>query len=124
MGGPEIPIVPAPMEPAAMAAAVAPTFMTAQEPNAILTTELLGRPVLNVQDEVLGTVNNIVFGREDGDVVALVVGVGGFLGIGAKDVAIAFDAIRTTVVDGELRLVFDGTRETLDAAPAFQRLPD
>ncbi|MGE0456746.1 MAG: PRC-barrel domain-containing protein [Bauldia sp.] len=125
IGGPEIPVVPAPMEPAAaMAAAVTPTFMAAQDPTAILTAELLGRPVFNLQDEALGTVNDVIFNREPTGIVGLVVGVGGFLGIGAKDVAIAFDAVRTTVVDGELRLIFDGTRDTLNAAPAYQRLPD
>lgn len=124
IGGPEVPVAPGPVEPAPAAAApVTPTFMAAQDPTAILTAELIGRPVFNLQDESLGTVNNILFSSE-GEIVALVVGVGGFLGMGAKDVAIAFEAVRTTVVDGELRLVFDATRDTLGAAPAFQRLPD
>jgi hypothetical protein len=50
---------------------------------------------------------------------AAVIGVGGFLGIGEKDVAVTFASIRATRQDNDLRLVTDATRDTLREAPVY-----
>lgn len=96
-------------------------FVMLQDPTEVLSTELLGRPVYNLADESLGGVTNLLFTR-DGQLTAIVVGVGGFLGIGVKDVAIDIDRVTMGMRDGELRLFFDATREMLDAAPTFRVL--
>ena len=55
----------------------------------------------------------------------MVVGVGGFLGIGEKDVAVAFAAIEPrTDEDGDVTLYFNATLEQLEAAPEFLTLAD
>jgi hypothetical protein len=52
-----------------------------------------------------------------------VIGVGGFLGIGAKNVAVAFDQIeQSTDEDGNLKLILNASKEDLDAAPAYMTL--
>ena len=50
-----------------------------------------------------------------------IVGVGGFLGIGEKDVAVPFDELQVVEQDGDIRLVYASTREQLEAAPALDR---
>jgi len=48
--------------------------------------------VENSAGENLGEINNVVL-NEKGDVVAVTIGVGGFLGIGEKDVGVPFSAL-------------------------------
>ncbi|MCP1166952.1 PRC-barrel domain-containing protein [Limimaricola litoreus] len=69
----------------------------------------------------IGEINDLVI-SEDGAVGAVIVGVGGFLGIGEKDVAITMDQIRTyDDENGERFLVINATQEALEAAPGFER---
>jgi putative membrane protein len=60
--------------------------------NHMLSSALRGTTVYGANQENIGDINDVVLSR-DGQVVAVVVGVGGFLGLGEKDVAIPFDAI-------------------------------
>ena len=57
----------------------------------------------------------------DGGAEALVIGVGGFLGIGEKDVAINFDRVSWSDRDGQRIIVVSATKEELQAAPQFER---
>jgi PRC-barrel domain len=50
----------------------------------------------------------------------LIVGVGGFLGAGEKDVAVPFSAIKHTMKDNKVYLTMDATKDTLKAAPGFK----
>ena len=56
----------------------------------------------------------------NGQVSALIVGVGGFLGAGEKDVAVKFDAIRPTTKDNKTYLTLDTSKEALNTAPSFK----
>jgi len=56
----------------------------------------------------------------DGKVNALIVGVGGFLGIGEKDVAVPFSAVKHTTKDGKVYLTLDTTKDALKAAPGLR----
>ena len=58
--------------------------------------EVQGTDVLGPDNEKIGNVSDILFER-NGSVMAYIIGVGGFLGIGAKDVALApssFEVVR------------------------------
>jgi sporulation protein YlmC with PRC-barrel domain len=100
-----------------------PKFIGQQEINELLASSLIGTTVYSPTDETLGDINDLVFNEEDGRIQAVIVGVGGFLGIGQKNVAVSFDAImETTDADGNVRLVLDATAEELDAAPVFMTL--
>ena len=58
---------------------------------------------------------------KDGNVEAIVVGVGGFLGIGEKDVAVEFAELDWAERDGDRWLVAPMTKEQLESQPAFDR---
>ena len=56
----------------------------------------------------------------DGKVTVLIIGVGGFLGISAKDVAVPFNEVKHTMRDGKVYLTLDTTRDVLKAAPGLK----
>jgi sporulation protein YlmC with PRC-barrel domain len=58
----------------------------------MMGSDIRGTRVYGANSENIGSINDIVVDR-NGQLVALVVGVGGFLGIGQKDVAIPFGAV-------------------------------
>jgi len=96
-----------------------PKFINQQAEEQVLASALIGASVYNPADENLGSINDIVFDK-DGRVDAAILGVGGFLGIGAKAVAVSFEVIeQTTDADGNLKLVFDATSDELEAAPKY-----
>ena len=68
-------------------------FVTAQQESDWLASSLIGRTVYNFEDQSLGSINDVILNRE-GQVMAVLIGVGGFLGIGGKDVGVNFAALR------------------------------
>ena len=73
-------------------------YITRQTPTDWTAEALIGRTVENDQGDNLGEINNVII-NEKGDVVAVVIGVGGFLGIGEKNVGVPFDALDFRTVD-------------------------
>ncbi len=85
-----------------------------------LATAFMGRSVYASTDpesETIGDVNDLII-SDNGEITDAVVGVGGFLGIGEKNVAVPFDQLQIVERDGQIRLIYSATREQLDAAPA------
>ena len=76
----------------------------------------------NGQDTI-GEVSDLVV-TDDGRVDAIVVGVGGFLGIGEKRVALAWDSIKLTEQDGGRVILVSATREQLEGMPTYKTLED
>jgi hypothetical protein len=71
--------------------------------------------------EDIGDINDILL-DENGDVKAIILGVGGFLGMGERDVSISMDAIKVVKGEGEDRfLVVTTSKEMLENAPVFER---
>lgn len=94
-------------------------FIGEQSDDAILASELVGLAVYNPADETLGDVNDIAW-TDDGGIEALIVGVGGFLGIGEKQVAVAYSAVDiSTDENGNKRLMLNASSDELAAAPTF-----
>lgn len=95
----------------------------------ILASGLIGEKIYTSpadDAETIGDVNDVVIGA-NGAAEAVVVGVGGFLGIGEKHVAVDFDKLSWVDRDGDRWLVMQTTKEELEAAPEFDRtafLPD
>jgi sporulation protein YlmC with PRC-barrel domain len=88
---------------------------------AILASNFIGSAVYSTANENIGDINDLVFDSE-GKVNAAVIGVGGFLGMGEKDVAVPLDKITVTKDEnGAMKHVIAATREQLDAAPAFDK---
>lgn len=67
-------------------------FMTKMEANHVMASDLIGTKVVGSNNESIGDINDVIMGR-NGQIMAAVVGVGGFLGIGEKDVAVPFNAL-------------------------------
>ncbi len=92
-----------------------------QSENTILANDLIGRRVYSGADETVGDINDLIVNL-DGSVEGVVIGVGGFLGMGEKKVAVEMSAITVSAEPqtGNIRLVLSSTREDLEAAPEFR----
>ena len=95
------------------AAAGTSTYLTEQAENHISVADFMGQPIYTADNQSIGDINDLLVDKEGG-VVAAVVGVGGFLGIGEKNVAVPFENITITRVvdDAEAMTTTDGTATT------------
>jgi hypothetical protein len=82
--------------------------------------EYTNQPVYNPSGESLGTIKGILKGP-DGKIAAAVISVSRVLGIGEKDVAVPFSALKAEQQATGRRLVLGATKDGLQSAPAFQR---
>lgn len=88
--------------------------------NGYQANNLIGTEVKTTNgDDEVGSVSDLII-NDKGQVVAIVVGVGGFLGMGDRDVAIGWDEVTRSGGFDELELRIDVTREDLSSAPAFE----
>jgi len=86
----------------------------------ISANQLMGAEVYGTDNSDIGEVNDIVFDMK-GDINAVVVDVGGFLGIGEKPVALKFDNLSVRKDEnGKLLVSANATKDQLDKAPAYQ----
>ncbi len=96
-------------------------FVTKQTSDQWLFSKFKGTDVVGTDDKKIGDVSDVLFDK-DKKILAYIVGVGGFLGIGAKDVAIdpaSFQAVPgKDATDFKLRLSM--TKDELKAAPTFE----
>lgn len=97
-----------------------PAFTDMQKQSQWLGSQLIGAKVVNNADESIGEINDLLV-DDNGMVQAAVIGVGGFLGIGEKDVAVDFEKVTWVDRDDDRWLVFAATKEDLEAAPEFDR---
>src|SRR5215213_3463247 len=67
-------------------------FITQQSPGQWRASKLVGVDVYGTDNAKVGDVREVLLNR-DGAAEAVVIGVGGFLGIGEKDVAVPFQAV-------------------------------
>ena len=82
-------------------------------------SEAMDVSVTNLQKEKIGEIKDLLIDSE-GRVVAAIIGVGGFLGMGERDVAVTYRAVKLSRdKDGKALLVLDVTKEALKLAPAF-----
>jgi len=88
--------------------------------NGTQASDLIGAKVRTNADEDIGTINELII-DENGQIVAVLVGVGGFLGMGEKDVAIGWDNITHSGTADEQDLRVDVTDEDLRSAPEFAK---
>jgi sporulation protein YlmC with PRC-barrel domain len=93
-------------------------------PTDALSSKLIGMQVFNgtAKDAAqIGTIKDLVIDHA-GKVMAAVIGVGGFLGVGEKDVAINYPQLQwtTATADNSPRMTLATTKQALTAAPAFK----
>ncbi|TVQ40912.1 MAG: PRC-barrel domain containing protein [Geminicoccaceae bacterium] len=81
--------------------------------------ELLGQSVVGPDDETVGSIADLLIGA-DNQVTRVLVDVGGFLGFGARTVAIDINALEPPVEDdGDFRIAM--TREEVENLPEFEQ---
>lgn len=93
-----------------------------QDKDSILASTLIGSTVYSPANETVGDINDLIVGL-DGKVQGVVIGVGGFLGLGEKDVAVKMDQITVQPEDANksnVRLILNSTKADLEAAPEFK----
>ena len=85
-----------------------------------LTTEdVTGARVYDANDEWIGEVNSLVM-SDDGTLSEAIIDVGGFLGLGEKQVALTMEELTIQRGDGDLRIYLDATEEQLNQLPEWE----
>jgi hypothetical protein len=94
-------------------------IMTDAPANAVTITDYYKQTVNDPQNNKIGDVDDVLV-TSDGRVNALVIGVGGFLGIGEKHVLVPFTAVKMDRKDNKVTLVMNSSKDELKAAPGFR----
>jgi sporulation protein YlmC with PRC-barrel domain len=112
------PMAPAPKATEAPASGAA-EIMTTVPSDSITVTEYYKQNVYDPSDNKIGEVSDVLIDKE-GRVTAVVLAVGGFLGMGEKDVVIPFKALQMKQKDNKSYLVVNATKDALKKAPGFK----
>ena len=81
------------------------------------TRKLIGRNVQNAQNETIGEIKSVYIGP-DGKVDSLIVRVGGFLGVGEREVRLAWSDLK--ISDNGEKVVLNITKDELKAKPEYK----
>jgi hypothetical protein len=86
----------------------------------VRASKLIGTTVKNNANESIGEINEVMLGK-DGKVAAVVVGVGGFLGMGEREVAVDFNSLKMSQDSSNKTIVtLNTTKDALKSAPAWK----
>jgi hypothetical protein len=114
------------VEPAAPPKAPVPGQIVVQEANTVLAKgDLIGQTVYAPDKAKIGNISDLILSKDGKSVEGFVIGVGGFLGIGEKSVALKLDKLKmTTAADGAIELAMDMTKDELRNTPSFKSQRD
>jgi uncharacterized protein YrrD len=107
----------APTTPATPPSTVSATDRQAQAPAGADLRKLIGRDVKNAANETIGEIES-VFLRSDGSVDGVMVSVGGFLGMGEREVKVGWNDLKISR-NGE-NVTVNMTRDQLKALPEYK----
>lgn len=93
-----------------------------QRASQTLSSELVGMNVVGADGESIGEVSELII--EDAQVTGAVLDVGGFLGLGAKQIGVPWDAIDVSQVDGSTVAMVALTKDQLASMPEFRTLAE
>ncbi len=98
-------------------------FVNGQLPGQDLAKDrLIGAKVQNKDGQVIGDIEDLLINRFNGQVQGVIMGTGGFLGVGEKKIGVALNALQFTQKDGKTVVSLpSATKEVLTALPAFKR---
>jgi sporulation protein YlmC with PRC-barrel domain len=106
--------------PKAVAEGPAAKMLASIPANATTATHWYKQSVYDPSDAKVGEIVDVLVDR-DGKIAALIVGVGGFLGMGEKDVAVPFNAVQfKTKDDNKWYPVMNTTKDALKNAPGYK----
>jgi hypothetical protein len=118
------PSTPPSTSPAATTAPAGDMKFYTHQPNEMRASKLIGAKVRNNANENIGDINELIVDK-DGKVAAVVIGVGGFLGIGEREVALDFKSLNikydpNAMTDaGATTITVNASKESLKNAPAW-----
>ncbi|WP_416140449.1 PRC-barrel domain-containing protein [Halomonas sp. HK25] len=97
------------------------SFVTHKSAGHMESDDLVGSTVKSTaeEDEDIGSVDKLLI-DESGQVTALVLSIGGFLGMGEKDIAIAWESLDITHEDDDLVIRVNATQDALENAPEYE----
>ena len=94
--------------------------VTSLASDSVTVTHWYKQNVYDPQDNKIGEIMDVLVDRE-GKAVALIIGVGGFLGAGEKDVAVLFHSVQVKTKDNnKWYLVMESTKDQLKNAKGFK----
>ena len=94
-------------------------FLTLQKDGEQITSDLIGMSVVNSAGESVGKIANLIIDK-DHRVTGAVLSVGGFLGLGAKSVAVPWDALKIESRDNHHVAVIAMSNDEIVNAPDFK----
>ena len=93
--------------------------MSSVPSSSLTVTNWYKQTVYDPSNNKIGEISDVLVGP-NGEVNAVIIGVGGFLGAGEKDVAVNFNSIKKTMKDNKIYLTMDTTKDALKNAPGFK----
>jgi sporulation protein YlmC with PRC-barrel domain len=108
---------------ATVAALTAPAFaaetMSSLPSDSWTITNYYKQDVYDKNQNTVGKIDDVLIDKS-GKMTALMVGVGGFLGVGEKDVALPFTAVKAEKKNNKWYLTVDETKESLKGAAGYK----
>jgi sporulation protein YlmC with PRC-barrel domain len=95
-----------------------PAQIFATLPAGTTVTNFYKQNVYDPSDKKIGDIDDVLIDKE-GHVSALIIGVGGFLSMGEKDVAVPFSDVHASQKDNKWYLVLNTSKDALKTAPGF-----
>jgi len=93
--------------------------MAAVPSDAVSVNDYYKQNVYDSSDKTIGEVSDVLLDK-NGQVKAVILSVGGFLGLGGKYVSVPFNALQVSEKNGKRYLVMDTTKEALTSAPGYR----
>src|SRR5215471_12343088 len=87
-------------------------------PEALTVTDYYKQIVYDPSDKKIGEIKDVLI-TSDGKVAAFIVEVGGFVGAGAKDVAVPFTDVKGTKKNDKWHLTMNTTKDDMKNAPGL-----
>jgi len=103
----------------ATGAFAATTVLTAAPTESWTVTNYYKQAVYDPKESKIGDIDDVLVDKS-GKITGLVIGVGGFLGAGEKDVIVPFTAVKTAKKNDKWWLTLDETKDDLKGAPGFR----
>lgn len=110
--------------PAAKPAAPVTGQILAQDANTVLAKDLIGANVYAPDKAKIGSISDLILTKDGRSVEGFVIGVGGFLGIGEKSVALKMDRLQISQGADGVQLTMDVKKDELTNAPSFKSRKD
>jgi sporulation protein YlmC with PRC-barrel domain len=106
-------------DPSVMSPSSSAGLMTTMPGDAVTVTNWYKQNVYDSSNNKIGEIEDVLVNKS-GQVTAVIISVGGFLGMDTKDVAAPFQAIHTTMKDNKWWLVMNTTKDALKTAPGYK----